>query len=306
MIPNLSVDPAQIRDSPVVRSFGEFLQALFTHKPTLIYFLIIVFILLMGLVGPWIAPYEYDAVIRGDDGVQRNQAPSMDHPLGTTDRGEDVLSRLLYGARPTVVSGLLGGGIIITIGLTVGLTAGYVGGRVENVLMRITDLFYGVPLIPAAIVLVAFFGIGYISSIIVIGLVLWRGSARVIRSQVLQIKERPFITSARATGASRIHIIVRHILPNVGSMAILFLALGIGYTIIIQAGLAFVGVTDPFVPSWGVMVRNAYQAGYMSSSWWWSLPPGLMIALSVASTFMFGRSYERISGQTENAVAQVG
>jgi peptide/nickel transport system permease protein len=291
----------------VLRNFAKGLRLMLSDRSAKIYFLIILFVLSLGLIGPSVAPYEFDQTLRDENGdVKRLESPSVSHPLGTTDLGYDVLSRLLYGAQPTVISGLLGGALIISIGLTVGLTSGYMGGRTDSLLMRFTDLVYGVPLIPFAIVLTAFFGIGFLQSILVIGLVLWRGSARVIRAQVLQIKERPFILAARATGSSRPRIIIKHILPNVASMAILFFALGIGYTIIIQASLSFIGVSSPFVPSWGVMVRNAYKSGYMSAAWWWSLPPGLLIAFTVMATFMFGRTYERISGQTDGSLAQMG
>ena len=246
-----------------------------------------------GLIGPELTPYDYSTQHFNQDGTLRAmEPPSAQHLMGTTDRGEDVFSRLLYGARPTLVTAALGGTIIISIGLTIGITAGFTGGYTDKGLMRLTDVFYGVPLIPAAIVLAAFFGTGFLSSIVVIGLILWRASARVIRSQVLQIKERPFIKIAQSSGASRFHIARNHILPNVAPMAILFFALGVGDAVIVQAGLAFVGVSDPFVPSYGVMVRNAYNAGALGEAVWWSIPPGVLIALTVLSAYLIGRSIE--------------
>ncbi len=292
-----------------IRNFRNALGKMLDSRMTMVYASFLVFVLLLGLVGPWIAPYDATDRIRGEDGeLLRGEPPSLDHPLGTTEVGYDVFSRMLIGARPTAISGLLGGTIIITIGSLVGITAGYVGGRTENVLMRMTDLVYGVPLIPTAIVLIAFFGVGFIQSILVIAFVLWRGSARVLRSQVLQIKEREFILASKATGTSTPRIIMKHIFPNVATMAVMFFAIGVGYTIIIQAGLSFLGVVDPFVPSWGVMMRNAYASGQVGNYWWWSIPPGLMIAFTVVSTFMFGRSYERISGggDDEGAMVQAG
>jgi len=257
---------------------------------------------IIGLIGPELTPYEYSTQHFNDDGTLRTlEPPSGQHLLGTTNRGEDVLSRLLYGARPTLLTAALGGSIIISIGLLVGITAGFMGGYTDNTLMRITDVFYGVPLIPAAIVLAAFFGTSFLTSIVVIGLILWRGSARVIRSQVLQIKERPFVKIARSSGASRFHIARNHILPNVAPMAILFFALGVGDAIIVQAGLAFIGVSDPFVPSYGVMVRNAYNSGALGEAIWWSVPPGLLIALTVLSAYLIGRSIE--SGTSDRALA---
>ncbi len=296
-----------VRDNYVVRNVTGGLSLMLEDRTTLVYFSFLLFVLVLGLIGPMIAPYEYDKSLYVNGELLRTQAPSMAHPLGTTDSGQDVLSRILYGARPTVITGLLGGSMIIGIGMLIGVTAGYAGGRVDDLLMRLTDVVYGVPLIPFAIVLIALLGVGFIPSIVVIGLLLWRGNARVLRSQVLQIKERPFVLAARATGASPLRIVVKHILPNVASMAVLFFSLGIGYTILLQASLAFIGVSSPFIPSWGIMVRNAYNSGFMSSAWWWSIPPGLMIAFTVLSTFMFGRSYENIAGGgDEEAFAQAG
>ena len=299
-----------IREHYVVRNFLDALNLMVEDKSTMAYLGFLILVLLMGVFGQSLAPYQYDETLYGENGeILRTEPPSLEHPLGTNDLGHDVLSRILVGARPTVITGLLGGSLIISIGMFVGITAGYVGGHVDDVLMRITDVAYGVPLIPFAIVLVTVIGVGFIQSVVVIGLLLWRGSARVLRSQVLQIKERPFVLAAEATGASRLRIVVKHILPNVATMGILFFTIGIGYSIILQAGLAFIGVSSPFVPSWGIMVRNAYNSGLMSSAWWWSITPGLLIGLTVLSTFMFGRGYERVAGQAdegEGAFVQAG
>jgi peptide/nickel transport system permease protein len=138
----------------------------------------------------------------------------------------------------------------------------------------------------------AIIGIGFWTVLLIIGLLLWRSSARVLRSQVLQIRERPFIKSAEALGASRFRIIRKHILPNILGMAALYFALGIGYSILFQASLAFIGVSNPFVPSWGVMIRNTYNELVLTSAWWWSVPPTLLISLTVISTFIVGRAFE--------------
>jgi len=281
-----------------VRRFGRFLLS---DRELMIYALFLAFVLFLGMFGADLAPYDHEATHYADDGsVLRSTGPSMDHPLGTTNTGTDVLSRLMVGAQPTVFTGLLGGLLIISIGTTIGVTAGYIGGWVENVLMRLTDFIYGVPLIPTAIVLLAIFGVGLQTTIIAIGLILWRGSARILRSQVLQIKERPFITAARATGMSSFGIIRRHIIPNIAPMMLLYFSLGIGFAILTQAGLAFIGVADPFVPSWGVMIRNAYNSGFVEQAWWWVLPPGFMISGTVLSAFMFGRKYEELKSGERN------
>jgi len=298
----------KLRSHYFIRTFIGGLNKMLDDSATKGYFIVLVIIFSLGIIGPWLAPYPIQEVQYDEQGsVERLSEPSLDHPLGTTDRGYDVLSRILVGARATVLAGLLGGSLIIGIGLTIGVTAGYVGGQVEEVLMRFTDFAYSVPLIPFAIVIIAFFGVGFIESVVVIGLLLWRGSARVLRSQVLQIRERPYILAARATGASTPRIIFKYILPNTAPMAVFFFAMGIGYTILIQAGLAFIGVSDPFVPSWGVMVRNAYSSGYLDVAWWWSLPAGFLISLTVLSSFMFGRGIETVSNQlNDESLAEAG
>lgn len=279
------------------------MRNLLRERITKFAFVCLLFILLVGLVGPAVAPYDYAEQQRTADGqLNRYAEPSVEHPLGTNDRGEDVLSRLLVGARTTLITGLLAGSLMLVLGLFVGVTAGYVGGRTESLLMRFVDFIYGIPFIPFAIVLITFFGAGFYTTIAIIGLVLWRFIARVIRSQVLQIKQRPYIMAAKASGASTPWIIRKHILPNIANMAALFFAMGVGLAILEQAGLSFIGVTDPFTPTWGIMIRNAHQSGRVAEAWWWSFPPGIMISLTVLSLYLLGRGYEGAGGEDEVVV----
>ncbi len=292
-----------VTDHYVVRNIRGGVSKIMEERVTRYAAFVLLGLLLLGLFGPTIAPHDYNDQHRTADGeLDRLSPPSADHWLGTTERGEDVLSRVLYGAQPTIITGFVGGLLIIGIGLSVGITAGYVGGRTEEVIMRMVDFVYGVPLIPTALVLLAVFGTGFWSVILIISLILWRGSARVLRSQVLQIKERPYIQAAKATGASDTRIVFKHILPNIASMAILFFALGVGIAIVKQAGLAFLGVTDPFIPSWGIMIRNAYQSGFVADAWWWTLPAGFLIGLTVLSTFLLGRGYESTGTSSEGGI----
>jgi len=288
----------EVRQSYLIRNLVRGFRVIWRKPSSRYSFLYLMLLGVLALVGQQLTPYDYSRVFYNTEGsVLRAAAPSLAHPLGTTANGRDVLSRLIYGVQPTVITGFVGGVFIIAIGMTVGVLAGYIGGWVETVLMRVTDFAYSVPTIPFAIVLVSFADIGFFTSIIVIGLILWRGSARVLRSQVLQIKERPFILASKATGSSRIRIIAKHLLPNIAPMAALFFALGIGYAILVNAGLAFIGVSSPFVPSWGVMIRNAYQSGLIAQAPWWSLPPGILISLTVMSAFMIGRRFEDVTNE---------
>jgi len=298
-----------LRGLNIVGYIGNGFSRVRQDRMTLFYLCFLCFVLLIGAIGPYITPYRYDAYLYAESGgLLRTAPPSLDHPLGTTYNGHDVLSRLLYGAQSTVVTGLLSGFLIISIGASIGISAGYFGGRTDNILMRLTDFAYSIPLIPFAIVLIALFslGAGSLTTVVVIGIILWRSSARVIRSQVLQVKEREFILAARASGASDAHIITKHIFPQIAPMLVLLLSLSIGYAIIVQASLAFIGVVDPFIPSWGVMLRNAYQSGLMSSAWWWSISPGLMISLTVLSAFMFGRKFVREDKSSEAMAGGAG
>lgn len=255
----------------------------------------------LAVFGPYIAPYDHDEAQYSDDGeFLRLSEPSIDHPLGTSNQGRDVLSLLIIGARPTILGGLLGGILTVSIGLTIGLVSGYMGGRIENLMMRFTDLVYGIPFLPFALMAIAVFGTGYYTAILIIAAIYWRGSARVIRSQVLQIKEREFILAAKATGAGSVYIMIRHIIPNVAPMAALFMGFGVGVTILMLAGLAFLGATDPFLPSWGIMVRNAYGIGSVRRVLWWMIPPGMMISVTVLSAIMLGRKLEALFGLEED------
>lgn len=292
---------SDIRNHYMVRNAVSGAKTMLSDKVTVFGTLVFTGLVVLALIGPMITPFPYDKINYNDDGtLERLEPPSAKHPLGTTQRGYDVLSRVIYGARPTMYAAVVGGLIAVGLGTTIGVTAGFMGGNVETVLMRINDFMYGVPLIPFAIVLITFFGASFTASILVISLIYWRVSSRVLRSQVLQIKERPYIESARASGASTPRIIFKHVLPNIANMIVLWFALSAGYVVLYQAGLAFLGVVSPFVPSWGVMIRNAYKAGFVYSAWWWSLPPGMLISATVLSAFLVGRGYENISSEKES------
>jgi len=284
-----------IDNNPILTGLAEFAGEVRGNRIIEFSLLFLLFVTFLAVFGNVVMPYEYDARHYSEDGeLLRRAPPSLDHPLGTNEGGQDVLSRVIYGAQPTLLTGALGGLFILSIGLTVGVTAGYHGGWVDEVLMRAVDVLYGIPFIPFAVVLLGFIGIGFWSTILLIGLLLWRGNSRIFRSQVLQLKERSYVRSAKASGASDLYIIVYHILPNMVGMIILFLALGIGISILLAAGLAFLGFLNPFIPSWGVMIRNAYNSGFLVEAWWWSMPPGFMISWTILSTYLIGREYERL------------
>src|SRR5215469_13306355 len=212
--------------------------------------------------------------------------PSAQHLLGTDFLGRDTLSRLMFGARISLSIGILVQGIYVVIGGTIGLIAGYAGGRVDNLLMRFTDIWYAFPDLLFVLVLVSVFGPSLLSIFAAIGIVNWVGLARLVRGQVLSIKEKEFVESARAVGSSSFKIVLRHLVPNALGPVIVTLTFGIPAAIFLEAALSYIGVgIQPPTPSWGVMIQDGYQAIYASP--WQVAFPGIAIAITMlAFTFI--------------------
>ena len=242
-----------------------------------------------------LAPYDPSERHRFDDGsLMRLEGPSREHLLGTTHLGRDVLSQVIVGARASLIVGSLAAFMAVFIGTNVGLTAAYLGGWVDDILMRITDIVYGLPFLPFAIVLVAIMGQSLFWIIFAIVIILWRSTARVIRSQVLSHKNRPYVESAHAIGADRLRIMYIHILPNVLPLAFLYAAFAVGHAVIAEASLSFLGFGPPGMVSWGGMIHTAFTQDAIRQAWWWVFPPGIMIMMFVMSVFFIGRTLEMI------------
>jgi peptide/nickel transport system permease protein len=259
--------------------------------------LILTVFIFLAIFGPMLAPYDPATVHREDGQVLRTTAPSADHVFGTTNHGEDVLSQIIYSARVSVGVGIFAALIAVFIGTNAALIGGYFGGWIDDILMRVVDIMYGLPFLPFVIVLVFIFGTNIQNIILVIALILWRDSARVIRSEVLSQKQRPYVESAKAVGASDLRIIYKHIFPNVLPLVALYTAFAVAYAVIYEASLAFLGYGDPELYSWGQMLFQAYQSGAIRYAWWWMLPAGVSIMLLVSSVFFIGRSLEEITNR---------
>jgi peptide/nickel transport system permease protein len=220
-------------------------------------------------------------------------APSADHWLGTTENGEDVFSQLLAGARVSIVVGFAAAAISAVLGATVGLLGGYFGGWTDRTLDAFENWFLVIPQIPLMIVLARLLEPSLTVLIAVIGLTSWAGTGRIVRAQVLTLRERAFVERARALGASDGYIIRTHILPNTLPLIFANTVLIVAVAILSEAALAFLGLGDPTRISWGTMLENAFSSGAPSAgAWWYVIPPGLCITLLVLSVSILGYLFE--------------
>jgi len=247
---------------------------------------------LVAILAAALAPYDPYASVRVTiDDIY--QAPSSLHPLGTDDAGKDVLSALVYGTRVSLLVGFAGAFISLVVGGLIGLVAGFKGGRLGSALMRFTDFFLVIPELALQIVIVAIAGQSLRNIILVIGLLGWTTSARLIRAQTLSVRARKFVDRAKAVGASDFYIMRRHVFPQVVPLMLANAVLTISLAILSESTLAFIGLGDPTVISWGQMLNFAFNRGAVSAGAWWALlPPGLAIVWVVLGVTLLGNALE--------------
>lgn len=250
-------------------------------------------VVFMAVFAPLLAPY--DPEVRVDVQPEDILAPpDSEHLLGRDDAGKDVLSQLIYGARISLIVGFVSSFFSMFIGTTVGLVAGYYGGRVSNALMRFTDFLMVIPDLPLMLVIISVWGRGLWKIILVISILYWTYTARLVRSQVITVKERQFVLRARALGASNFRIIMRHIFPQVVPLIIAQAVLDISSSIIAESTLSFLGLGDPTLISWGMMLNFAFERAISRMAWWFLLPPGFAIVWVSLSIILIGNALEEI------------
>jgi peptide/nickel transport system permease protein len=251
-------------------------------------------IVLMAVAAPLLADAD------GLHAVNTTQNPAWAHPggdfpLGTDHLGRSVLTQVIWGARISLLVGLAATVLAVVIGSLIGITAGYFGGRTGGLLMRFTEWFLVIPFLPLAIALAVVLGPSIVNIILVIGITSWPSTARVIRAQVLTLKERLYVDRSRALGASDRHVMQRHILPNVTPLILANLTLTVPIAILSETTLSFLGLGDPTRASWGKMLNEAFDAGALTAdAWWYYIPPGLGILVVVLSFTLCGQALEEV------------
>ncbi len=244
-----------------------------------------VFLLLVlsALLAPYLAPHDPNL----QDWKIRLQPPSAEHPFGTDEFGRDLLSRTLYGGRVSLVAGIVPVVIGASAGTLIGLVAGYMGGRWDQVLMRLLDVLLAFPMIFLALAIVGTLGPGLLNAMLAVAVVSLPGYARLVRGQVLTLRERDYVVAAQAAGATHGRVLLRHLLPNILSPLLVQATLSVGSAILTTASLSFLGLgTQPPTSDWGEMLASGRQ--YLPEAWWLGVFPGLFVMLAVLSVNLLG------------------
>jgi len=252
-------------------------------------------IVLVAIFAGEIAPYDPQRMIMVGRRVARYAPASANFLLGTTASGRDIFSQLVFGTRAALLVGLTAAVAVVAIGTLLGLLAGYLGGWVDRLITRLADIVLGMPFLPTVLVLALLTRPGTATIIFAVSLLLWPNTARVIRSQVLSLRERTWIEAARVTGCSTARIMFVHVLPQVLPLAALYGSVAIGWAILAEASASFLGFGDPTVVSWGVMLQDAYANQALSrGAWNWFTPPGIAIVAMVLAGFLISRGSEKL------------
>lgn len=257
-------------------------------------FIILSLFCIVALFAPILAPYDpYEVVKVTTSDVLA--APNNQHLLGQDEAGKDILSSLFYGARISLSVGFSASILIVVLGGLMGMIAGFYGGWVDMIIMRVTDMVLVIPQLPLMLVIIALAGRSIRNIILVIGLLSWTYMARVVRSQVLSVKERPFIMRARSLGAGSGRIMLRHILPQVVPVIFAEATLDVSFAILSEATLSFMGLGDPTLISWGSMLNRAFLRGAVTAgAWWYLVPPGAALALVTLSLLLLSNAIQEI------------
>ncbi len=277
---------------PRLKRFRESLYLLSRNKLSLLALIILVLLALIAILAPYIAPYPEDFA----DAARISEKllpPSAQHWMGTDELGRDIFSRVLYGTRVSLRAALCAVGLSLVIGIPLGAIAGSFGGWVDNVIMRVTDVFLSFPPLLLAIAMVALMGSSLNNAVLAISLSWWPWYTRLVRGQAISVKERKFVQAAETIGTSRMKIIFKHIIPNCISPVIVQASMDIGGVILTVASLSFLGLGAQLpTPEWGLMISTGRR--FFPDSWWYCIFPGLAIFITVLCFNLLGDAIREI------------
>lgn len=277
---------------PRIKSLRESLYLIARNKLSLTALIILVLLIVGALLAPYIIPYPEDLADATHTQIKL-QAPSLEHLMGTDELGRDILSRVVYGARVSLSAALAAVGLSLVIGIPLGAIAGSFGGWVDNLIMRITDVFLSFPPLLLAIAMVAVMGSSLNNAILAIALSWWPWYTRLIRGQAISVKERKFVQAAETIGTGRMKIIFKHIIPNCISPVIVQASMDIGGVILTVASLSFLGLGAQLpTPEWGLMISMGRR--FFPDSWWYCIFPGLAIFVTVLCFNLLGDAIREI------------
>jgi len=286
--------PRSIRWSRRRASLAAVWKRLRRDRLAMLALVVLVGFIVLAVITPWVTS-RGDFAIINTGGNPKSGHPSGQFLLGTDNYGRSVALQVLWGARVSLFVGLAATVITVVIGTLVGIAAGFFGGWFDALLMRITDWFLVIPFLPLAIVLASVLERGLLTIAFVIGITSWPSTARLVRSQVLSVRERLYVDRARSLGAGRLHIVRRHILPNVTPLIVASATLAVPISILTETTLSFLGLGDPTEVSWGGILSQARTASAVTKGeWWYYLPPGVAIMMVVLAFAIFGRALEEI------------
>lgn len=281
---------ANVHELPRARARAGFWRRLVAHRSGLVGAVLVVGVVSIGLLAPVLSHQDPNTI----DMDHALEAPSWAHPLGTDAFGRDVVTRVMYGARFSLEVGVVSRVIALVIGTVLGLLAGFYGKRTERWVMRLADVTLAYPGLLLLIAVVAAIGPSKLALFVSIGVVGWAGVARLVRSQVLTVKEREYVLAIRSIGASDLVVIARHVLPNVLTPIIVIFSMGLGASIMAEASLSFLGLgAQPPTASWGSMISNGID--YLRVAPWLSLAPGIVVTLTVLGFNLLGDALRDMS-----------
>ncbi len=279
------------------RALHHFARQFWASRPGRIGLLLLLVFVALALAAPLLADRSgLDTAVARADGVPQWASPSEHPPLGTDYLRRDVWAQFVWGSRISLFVGLAATVVTIALGSAVGIVSGFIGGWTDSVLMRVTEWFLVIPFLPLAIVLASVLGRSIWNIIFVIGVTSWPSTARLVRAQVLTVKQRLFVDRARSLGASRTHVVLKHILPNVSGLILANATLAVPISILTETTLSFLGLGDPRKPSWGKTLVEAFENGAITlRAWWYFVPSGIGILLVVLAFTLIGQTLERIA-----------